>query len=410
MDSKGNLYVSDYSNNRIVRFDDAANKASGASANGVIGQSSWTSSTLSTQRNGLQYPSGIFVDSQDRLWVADKSNHRVLRYDNPDTLDGSGGVAPDADAVIGQASWTGHASGTTRSSLDSPSAIFVDSSDRLWLLDQFNARILRFDNAGSLDGSGGTAPEASAVIGQASFTTNSTGESASLMSGEERGLWLDEEGNLWVSDTNNHRVLRFSDAATLDGSGGTAPEADLVLGQADFTSRLINAGNGFGSAVPNGMYYPQGVGIMDGRLLIGSRNNRILGFDLYPMVATSSVSNVAGVSASSGGNVTDDLGKTITARGVCWNTSGSPTIQDSCTNDGSGAGSFSSTLSGLSPNTTYYVRAYATNSAGTGYGTAKTFTTSSGGGTAVPLSAAWALLVALLLLAVAVARLKSEGR
>ena len=94
-----------------------------------------------------------------------------------------------------------------------------------------------------------------------------------------------------------------------------------------------------------------------------------------PAVTTSAVSNIGANSATSGGNVTSDGGATVTARGICWNTTGTPTLSDSHTTDGTGTGTFTSTLAGLQPNTTYYVRAYATNSMGTAYGNEVTFTT-----------------------------------
>ncbi|MBI5475251.1 MAG: hypothetical protein HY964_00775, partial [Ignavibacteriales bacterium] len=94
-----------------------------------------------------------------------------------------------------------------------------------------------------------------------------------------------------------------------------------------------------------------------------------------PTVATNSVSYISTTFASSGGNVTNDGGAPISARGVCWNTSSSPTISDYKTTDGVGAGIFSSFMSGLTPGQTYYIRSYATNSAGTGYGTELVFST-----------------------------------
>jgi hypothetical protein len=94
-------------------------------------------------------------------------------------------------------------------------------------------------------------------------------------------------------------------------------------------------------------------------------------------LTTTVVSAITVNSASSGGNVTDDGGASVTARGVCWNTTGSPTLDDcdNYTTDGSGTGIFTSSLAGLSEYQLYYVRAYATNSAGTGYGSEVTFTT-----------------------------------
>ena len=92
--------------------------------------------------------------------------------------------------------------------------------------------------------------------------------------------------------------------------------------------------------------------------------------------ATTVVTAATFQGGSSGGNVTDDGGLTITDRGVCWNTSTNPTTANSKISTGTGSGSFTSALSGLNPNTLYYARAYATNSLGTVYGTQVSFTTS----------------------------------
>ncbi len=97
---------------------------------------------------------------------------------------------------------------------------------------------------------------------------------------------------------------------------------------------------------------------------------------VLPTVTTTSISNVASTSATSGGNITNDGGGAVTARGVCWSTSQNPTVADNKTNDGTGSGTFTSTISGLVPGTLYYLRAYATNSAGTSYGNQITVNTS----------------------------------
>jgi hypothetical protein len=95
-----------------------------------------------------------------------------------------------------------------------------------------------------------------------------------------------------------------------------------------------------------------------------------------PVLSTVSISNITETTASGGGSVNSDGGGAVTARGVCWSTHTQPTVSDSKTSDGTGTGSFSSTLTGLSNTTTYYIRAYATNSIGTGYGNELSFTTS----------------------------------
>ena len=94
-----------------------------------------------------------------------------------------------------------------------------------------------------------------------------------------------------------------------------------------------------------------------------------------PVLTTSALSSVTSTTAQCGGNISSNGGATVTARGVCWGTAATPTIADNKTTDSSGIGSYTSTISGLTASTTYYVRAYATNSKGTAYGVAKTFTT-----------------------------------
>ncbi len=94
-----------------------------------------------------------------------------------------------------------------------------------------------------------------------------------------------------------------------------------------------------------------------------------------PTVTTAAVTNVTAITVTFGGNVTADGGAPVTARGVCWALHRTPDMSNNHTTDGSGTGSFFSSLSNLSEGTTYYVRAYATNSVGTAYGEEVCFTT-----------------------------------
>jgi hypothetical protein len=87
-----------------------------------------------------------------------------------------------------------------------------------------------------------------------------------------------------------------------------------------------------------------------------------------PTLTTVAITNVSGTGATSGGNITDDGGGSVTGKGVCWSTLANPTIADSKTTDGTGKGIFASTITGLSLSTTYHVRAYAINSVGVAYG------------------------------------------
>jgi pectin methylesterase-like acyl-CoA thioesterase len=94
-----------------------------------------------------------------------------------------------------------------------------------------------------------------------------------------------------------------------------------------------------------------------------------------PTVTTTAVSSIAVISAATGGNVTAWGGTEVLEKGVCWNTTGNPTILDNRTSDGSGLGSFTSNIAILQANTKYYVCAYAANTQGIGYGQVVTFTT-----------------------------------
>ena len=96
---------------------------------------------------------------------------------------------------------------------------------------------------------------------------------------------------------------------------------------------------------------------------------------VVPVLTTAAITSITGNSGAGGGNVTLSGGADVTARGICFGTKTGPTTADTKTTDGKGTGAFTSALTGLKGNTMYYVRAYAINSAGTGYGPEVTFKT-----------------------------------
>jgi uncharacterized protein (TIGR02145 family) len=104
-----------------------------------------------------------------------------------------------------------------------------------------------------------------------------------------------------------------------------------------------------------------------------------------PAITTSETTNISGTGATSGGTIVSEGSGVIISRGVCWSKSSNPSLKGDKTVDGAGAGTFSSELTGLNGATIYFVRAYATNEAGTGYGMAMSFTTLGG----VPLTLTW---------------------
>ena len=119
-------------------------------------------------------------------------------------------------------------------------------------------------------------------------------------------------------------------------------------------------------------YYRMRLNMEDGKVESETKTLKTTAY-ILPTVTTSEVTNISGTKADCRCNVTSEGDFTVTARGVCWSTADNPTIDDSHTVDGGGAGAFTSNITGLTENTTYYVRAYATSSAGTVYGETRTF-------------------------------------
>ena len=121
-------------------------------------------------------------------------------------------------------------------------------------------------------------------------------------------------------------------------------------------------------------YYSRAYATTDGLTVYGEEVT-FTTLPVKPTLTTAAITAITGNSASGGGNVTVTGGATVTARGVCYGLSPNPTVADSKTTNGDGPGEFVSALTGLKGNTKYYLRAYATNSAGTGYGPEVSFTT-----------------------------------
>ena len=125
--------------------------------------------------------------------------------------------------------------------------------------------------------------------------------------------------------------------------------------------------------IPDTVYYLRAYAINS----LGTAYGELATFSTinYPQITTDSITAITDNSAISGGNVISDGGAPVTARGVCWSTLHNPTTTDSITIDSSGTGTFTSNITGLTLGTVYYVRAYASNKGGSGYGLERSFKT-----------------------------------
>jgi sugar lactone lactonase YvrE len=220
----GKVFVSISGQHRILRFASSAAVANGANAEAVIGQTSYTTATVGVSAAALDEPWGIDLDSAGRLWVADYDNNRVLMYEDAANLPEFGATA---DLVLGQPNFDTRTPGTNQITMRGPVGVHVDASGKLWVADYGNNRVLRYDSAATL----GDGAPATAVLGQPGFDTGVAATTSVGMTGPAAVL-LDPTGRLWVAEQENNRVLRFDGAATL----ANGSPANGVLGQTDFVT------------------------------------------------------------------------------------------------------------------------------------------------------------------------------
>ncbi|MEZ0184442.1 MBG domain-containing protein [Flavobacterium oncorhynchi] len=129
---------------------------------------------------------------------------------------------------------------------------------------------------------------------------------------------------------------------------------------------------------PSALYWSHSSGAADLGITPANYPAPAVSTVIVPTVSTITATNIKAVSAIIGGNVTSDGGETTVQRGIVWATTAAPTITDHKVQNGTGIGNFSATITGLPSGTTIHYRAYATNSAGTSYGTESTFNTGAG--------------------------------
>jgi len=227
VDGQGRLWVADTFNHRVLMFEGAATLSSGAPADLVLGQSTFVTDATAAGGSGMNTPVAVHVDADDDLWVADYFNRRVIGFLNVSSANNG----DNAGCVIGQPDFMTTSPGSTDAKLTTPAGVVVDGSGSLWVSDQSNARVLRFDNAGSLP----FGSVAAGVLGQTDFTSNTPGLGAQKFASPQ-GLAFDTAGNLLVTDLTNNRVLVFRNGA--NAANGAA--AIAVIGQADFASNTAS--------------------------------------------------------------------------------------------------------------------------------------------------------------------------
>jgi sugar lactone lactonase YvrE len=266
VDSQGRLWVADFSNNRVLRFDDAANKATGADADGVLGHTDFTTNTGSTfSQDKLRGPVTVQVTDNGTLWISDFNNHRIIRHDNA----AAKANGASADGVLGQTSFTTAATGVTASNMASPNSAYVDHEGTLWVTDNGNFRVLRFDDAASKP----AGASADGVLGQPDFTTKVSSITRNGFS-SLRFTYVDPQGRLFVALEGSNRILIFDDAKNKPNGA----DADYIWGQADYTT-----GSALNPPTASSFNQPRAIAMdrTEGHVFVADwGNNRVLRFDL----------------------------------------------------------------------------------------------------------------------------------
>ena len=204
------------------------------------------------------------------------------------------------------------------------------------------------------DLTGGTALTTGIVLSTLNLTElSATSVTAATSISSDGGATITAKGVVWSTSVNPTIAL------TTKTSNGTGTSA--------FTASIT-------SLVASTLYYVRAYATNANGTVYGSQQN-FTTLGAVPTLTTLTVSGISLNAANTGGNITADGGTTITNRGLCWSTSANPTIQDNKLTNGNGSGTFTINLTGLQGGTTYYIRAYATNAAGTGYGNQISFNT-----------------------------------
>jgi sugar lactone lactonase YvrE len=299
-DSSGNLWVSDWINNRILEFK--APLSTDENATTVLGQDNFTSGNNPdsvASQSDLSGPEGIAFDSSGDLWVADSMYYRVVEFKAPLT------TGESESLVIGQTNFTTGAQDipgcphacsatTSPSSLDGPVAVAFDSSGNLWVSDPHGGRILRFPTPLSTGESANLALGVSSTSSAPSFLCIYA--SAGCI-GYADGLTFDSAGNLWAVDYGFGRVLEFTQPFS------TSENASLVIGQPNMTAGSSVAGPT--NATQSSLYADEALAFdSSGNLWVSdSGNNRVVEFPTQgsgaPPSSSSSSSSIATTSSSS---------------------------------------------------------------------------------------------------------------
>jgi len=338
VDGAGNVYVADRNNNMIRKI----------TANGVVSTLAGRNYEFYDDSGTLTHfflPSGIAVDGSGNVYVAD-TYHNMIRKITDD------GVV----STLAGSTTSGHADSTgTAARFSCPIGVAVDDSGNVYVGDKFNNLIRKITAAGVV----------STIAGDRSYgSTDGIGTAASFKF--PMGMAVDGSGNVYVGDAGNYKIRKIIHTGyyicpalpaglSFNAATGTISGTSTATSAAtDYTIMAINGGGCSRATINITVVIP-----------------------VACTITTQAVNIITTTTATGNGNITDLGAPNPTAYGVCWNTTGTPTIADSKTDQGaaSATGAFTTLMTSLTASTTYYVKAYAINTAGISYGNEISFAT-----------------------------------
>lgn len=278
------LFLSDKSNNRVLVFNlNGSNQLADRTPDNVLGQSSFFTDASAVSQSGMNLPRGLAYDSvNDRLFVTDSQNHRVLVFDTATISDGENAVS-----VLGQTDFVSGAATVNQARMSTPVGLSYDSANsRLFVAQTTGNRVTVYDVTSITNGE-----NAVNVLGQTNFTNLATGNTQAGMN-QPRGLAYDSTNSrLFVSQGNNRVTVYNAAIGTLIPNGaGNGANATAVLGQSTYTGTTA-ANTQSGMNQPQGLTYESA----NSRLFVAqSGNNRVTVYDVAAITNGENAINVLG--------------------------------------------------------------------------------------------------------------------
>lgn len=258
------VYITDKDFNRVLVFSQIT--TNGQNAINVLGQTNFYSSGASLSQTGLAGPTGIAIDSSNKIYITDTNNNRVMIWTSVISTDGQA-----ANSVLGQTWFYSNSVGTLNTSLNHPQGAGVGASGELLVADSNNNRVMIWTNTVSVSGQA-----ANVVLGQTNFTSSTAGTSSTKFS---LPTSVDVSGGITlIADTQNNRVMSYTSTIASNGQA-----ASFALGQTTSSNTVDFYGNTTNNPQNKGVDGNSGIAIdsINHRLFVSdTNNNRVLIFNL----------------------------------------------------------------------------------------------------------------------------------